>query len=80
MPVAIVPPPLDSRNHLGHQDIHSGNEYGEDCQEVLFFTEPIPNWNSVANLKWPETDRKITRLIENISAGGIGVGRYFSID
>ena len=43
---AIVPPPPDSRNHLGHQDIHSGNEYGEDCQEVLFFAEPIPNRNS----------------------------------
>ena len=79
MPVAIVPPPPDPRNHLGHQDIHSGNEYGEDCQEVLFFAEPIPNRN-LANPKWPETDRKITRLIENISAGGIGVGHYFSID
>ena len=44
---AIVPPPPESRNHLGHQDIHSGNEYGEDCQEVLFFAEPIPNRNSV---------------------------------
>ena len=66
--VAPYPLPLlDSRNQLGHQDIHPVTSKRKIARtEVLFFAEPQPAGLGSSKVAHGP-DRKITRLIENMS-------------